>query len=138
MRFLERKKSSRFSDYVFGSSTMFQRRKEWICESRCQQVSVPLLIICAIFLPLNPSTTTVYAQSAFYPRLRFSLSLQSAVCSLHFTPGPQSAVRSPQSTSYTDRINNEFGAKFLDASFTITLTMSSVDSILLLRSLRVL
>ena len=22
-------------DYVFGSSTTFQRRKEWICESRC-------------------------------------------------------------------------------------------------------
>ena len=32
--------------------------------------------ICGIFL--NPSTTTVYAQSAFYPSLRFTLSLQSA------------------------------------------------------------
>ena len=27
---------------------------------------------------LNPSTTTVYARSAFYPNLRFTLSLQSA------------------------------------------------------------
>ena len=34
--------------------------------------------ICGIFLPLNPSTTTVYARSAFYPSLRFTLSLQSA------------------------------------------------------------
>ena len=29
-------------DYVFGSSTTFQRRKEWIWESRCGQVSVRL------------------------------------------------------------------------------------------------
>ena len=28
------------------------------------------------------------------------------VCSLHFTPGPQSAVRSPQSVFYTDRFLN--------------------------------
>ena len=48
--------------------------------------------ICGIFLPLNPSTSTVYARSAFYPSLRFTLSLQSAfypwstVCSLRFTP----------------------------------------------------
>ena len=34
--------------------------------------------ICRIFLPLNPSTTTVYAWSAFYPSLLFTLSLQSA------------------------------------------------------------
>ena len=56
--------------------------------------------ICRIFLPLKPSTSTVYARSAFYPSLRSTLSLQSAfytqsafhlwsaVCS------PQSAVRS--------------------------------------------
>ena len=35
--------------------------------------------------------------SAFYPSLHFTLSL-------HFTPGPQSAVRSPQSAFYTDRL----------------------------------
>ena len=34
--------------------------------------------ICGIFLPFYPSTTTVYARSAFYPSLRFTLSLQSA------------------------------------------------------------
>ena len=49
--------------------------------------------ICGIFLPLNPSTTTVYARSAFYPSLRFTLSLQSAF----YTQSafyPWSAVRS--------------------------------------------
>ena len=61
--------------------------------------------ICGIFLPLNPSTTTVYARSTFYPSRRFTLSLQSAH-SLHFTPSPQSAVCSPQSAFYTDRIWN--------------------------------
>ena len=63
--------------------------------------------ICGIVLPLNPSATTVYARSAFYPNLRFTLSLQSAFSlSLHFTPGPQSAVCSPQSAFYTDRFLN--------------------------------
>ena len=58
--------------------------------------------ICGIFLPLNPSTTTVYARSAFYPSLRFTLSLQSAF----YTQSafyPWSAVCSPQSAFYTDR-----------------------------------
>ena len=44
--------------------------------------------ICGIVLPLNPSATTVYARSAFYPNLRFTLSLQSAFY-------PWSAVCSP-------------------------------------------
>ena len=56
-------------DYVFGSSTTFQRRKEWIYECRCCQESVPLNVF------------------AFYPSVHFTLSL-------HFTPGPQPAVRS--------------------------------------------
>ena len=38
-------------DYVFGSSTMFQRRKEWICESRCRQVSVLLHVFAEFFCP---------------------------------------------------------------------------------------
>ena len=71
---------------------MFQRKKEWICESRCRQVGDRLHVFARFFLPLNPSTTTICARSGFYPSLRFTLSLQSA-----FTPGPQSAVRSPQS-----------------------------------------
>ena len=43
--------------------------------------------VCEKRNKLNPSTTTVYARSAFYPSLRFTLSL-------HFSPGPLSAVRS--------------------------------------------
>ena len=89
-------------DYVFGSSTTFQRRKGWICESRCRQVSVRLRVFARFFLPLNTSTTTVYAWSAFYPSLRFTLILQSAF----YTQSafyPWSAVCSPQSAFYTDR-----------------------------------
>ena len=43
--------------------------------------------------------------SHFAPSLRFTLSLQSVhfTLGLQFTPGPQSAVCSPQSASYTDR-----------------------------------
>ena len=43
-------------------------------------------------IAVNPSTTTVYAQSAFYSSLRFTLSLQSAfyprsaVCVFHWPP----------------------------------------------------
>jgi len=58
--------------------------------------------ICRIFLPLNPSTTTVYAWSAFYLGLRFTLSLQSAF----YTQSafyPWSAVCSPQSAVHSLR-----------------------------------
>ena len=41
------------------------------------------MYFAGFYLPLNPSATTVYARSAFYPSLRFTLSLQSAVCILH-------------------------------------------------------
>ena len=62
--------------------------------------------ICGIFLPLklNPSTTTVYARSAFYPSLCFTLSLQSAfnTHSLHSTPGPQSAFYTDQKLTSAD------------------------------------
>ena len=86
--------------YVFGSSMTFQRRKEWICKGRCcRQVSVHLYVFRGIFLPLNPSMTTVYARSAFYPSLRFTLSLQSAFYrqSAFY---PWSAVCSPQSAVF--------------------------------------
>ena len=63
--------------------------------------------ICGIFLPLNPSTTTVYAWSAFYPSLRFTLSLQSAFYT-QFAFYPWSAVCSPQSAFYTDRYHYVF------------------------------
>ena len=52
--------------------------------------------ICGIVLPLNPSTTTVYAQSVYFTPACILLSVCSRhfTRSLHFTPGPQSAVRS--------------------------------------------
>ena len=93
MKSLGRKKGSRLRlRYVFGSSTTFHRRKECICEKQMSSSKCSFTCICGIFLPLNPSTSTVYARSAFYPSLRFTLSLQSAfypwstVCSLRFTP----------------------------------------------------
>ena len=53
----------------FRPSTTFQRRKGWICASKCS-----FTCICEIFWPLNPSTTTVYARSSFYPSQRFKAS----------------------------------------------------------------
>ena len=96
----KKKKKVQDCDYVFESSTMFQRKKEWICESRCRQVGDRLHVFARFFLPLNPSTTTIYVRSGFYPSLRFTLSLQSAFTLVRSL---QSAVRSPQSSSYTDR-----------------------------------
>ena len=66
-------------DYVFGSSTKFQRRmNRFVIADICRQVSVCLRVFCGIYLPLNSSATTVYARSAFYPSLRFTLSLESS------------------------------------------------------------
>ena len=45
----------------------------------CKQMSsskCSFTCICQIFLPLNPSTTTVYARSSFYPSQRFRACLQ--------------------------------------------------------------
>ena len=84
-RGLSDRKKVQVCDYVvFESLTTFQGRKEWICKgSTCRQVSGSskclFTCICGILLPLNPSTSTVYARSAFYPSLRFTLSLQSAL-----------------------------------------------------------
>ena len=38
-------------DYVFGSLTAFQRRKEWIFESRCCQVNFRLHVFVGFFCP---------------------------------------------------------------------------------------
>ena len=72
-------------DYIFRSSTTFQRRKEWICESRCQ-VSYRLHVFAVFFA----SATTVVQ---YMLGLRFTRSLQSSVCIFH--PAyvlPQSSV----------------------------------------------
>ena len=56
-------------------------RNDWICESRYMSSSKCLFthIFAGFYLPINPSVTTVYARSAFYPSLRLTLSLQSAL-----------------------------------------------------------
>ena len=64
-------------DYIFGSSTKFQRRMNgFVKADTCRQLSVTVFMyFVGFYLPLNPSATTVYARSAFYPSLRFTLSL---------------------------------------------------------------
>ena len=57
--------------YVFGSSKIFQRRKEWICESRCQ-VSDHLHVLKGFVCPL-------------------SLTWPQFMLGRHFTPSPQSS-----------------------------------------------
>ena len=72
-------------DYSFRSSTTFQRRREWICESRCQ-VSDRLHVFAVYF----GSATTV-VPCMLVPR--FTRSLQSLVCILHPAYAlPQSSV----------------------------------------------
>ena len=80
--------------YYLNTWNRLQRRKEWICESK-RQVSDRLHFFAQYFdLNPYPSTTTVYARSAFCTRPAFYS--QSAVCILHsvwhFTPGVQCAV----------------------------------------------
>ena len=77
---------------VFGSSTTFQRTKEWICESTSQASKWSLTCICRIYYALKPTATTVYVWSVFYP--------QSAVLILHFAPSLHFTFRL-QSSFYT-------------------------------------
>ena len=89
--------------YCLNAWNRLQRRKERICESRCQVSDC--LHFFAEYSDLNPypSATTVYPRSAFCTRPAFYS--QSAVCILHSVciypwsavRSPQSAVRSPQS-----------------------------------------
>ena len=92
-------------DYVFGSSTTFQGRKEWICESRWRQVSVRLRVLAGFFYPYTLLRLQFMLGLHFTPAcvLLLVCSLHFTL-SLHFTPGLQSAVCSPQSAFYTDQI----------------------------------
>ena len=99
MKSLGRKKGSRLRLCFRVIDDVPERKGMDLCKqlssSKCSFTR-----ICGLFLPLNPSTTTVYARSAFYPSLRFTLSLQSAVrilhtvCILPLVRTLQSAVRS--------------------------------------------
>ena len=118
MRSLGRKKKGSRLRLCFRVVDDVPEKKRMDLWKQMSSSSWSFTCICEIFFALNPSTTTIYARSGFYPSLRFTLSLQSA-----FTPGPQSevrsmksavcspqsavrspqsAVRSPQSFSYTD------------------------------------
>ena len=72
-------------DYIFRSSTTFQRRQEWICESRCQ-VSDRLHVFAFFFASASTVVPCMLG-------LRFTRSLQSSFFILH--PAyvlPQSSV----------------------------------------------
>ena len=73
-------------DYVFGFVDDVPEKKGMDLWTQMSSSKCSFTCICGIFWPLNPSTTTVYARSAFHPSLRFTLSLQSAFYT-------QSAVR---------------------------------------------
>ena len=100
VRSLERRKGSKIAIVFSG------RRRRWMDLWKQMSSKWSFTCICGIFLPLNSSATTVYARSAFYPSQQSSFCILHpacvllSVCSLHFTlsqhftPGPQSAVRS--------------------------------------------
>ena len=89
---LGRKKKVQDCDYVFGSSTKFQRRMNGFVKADiCRQVSVCLHVFCGILFALKPfcdyslCSVCILPQPAFYS--------QSVVCILPL-------VRSPQKTLY--------------------------------------
>ena len=73
-------------DYVFESSTKFQRRMNgFVKADTCRQLSVCLHVFCGILFALKPFcdySLCFYTQSAFYPWSAFC-GTQSAVCVLH-------------------------------------------------------
>ena len=79
---LGRKKKVQDCDYVFGSSTKFQRRMNGFVKADiCRQVSVCLHVFCGILFALKPfcdyslCSVCILPQPAFYS--------QSVVCILH-------------------------------------------------------
>ena len=63
-------------DYIFGSSTKFQRRMNGFVKADvCRQASVCLHVFCGILFALKPFYDYSLCQSAFYS--------QSVVCILH-------------------------------------------------------
>ena len=70
--------------YHLKALNKLQRRKGWICESKCKVNEMIVYIFLRNILTLlspYPSATTVYARSAFCMRPAFYF--QSAVCILH-------------------------------------------------------
>ena len=63
-------------DYVFGSSTKFQRRMNGFVKADiCRQVSVCLHVFCRILFALKPFRDYSLCSVRILPSLRFTLSL---------------------------------------------------------------
>ena len=75
---LKLKREDSRTEKRFKNAIMFSEKKGMDLWKQMSSSKCSFACICGIFLPLNPSTTTVYTRSAFYPSLRFTLSLQSA------------------------------------------------------------
>ena len=83
-----KRKVSRTKKKSFKIAIMFLGRRrrsreespEWICASRCRQVSVPLIHVFAGFFALKPFYDYSLCSVCILPQVR---SLQSAVCVLH-------------------------------------------------------
>ena len=96
---LERKKKVQDCDYVFGSSTKFQRGMTGLMkEDICRQVSVCLCVFCGILFALKPfrdyslCSVCILPQPAFYSQS--VVSILHTVCILPLVRSLQSAVRS--------------------------------------------
>ena len=71
-------KKKRFKIAIMFLGCRQSSREEWM--DLWKQIYVVKYVFvymyfAGFYLPLNPSATTVYARSAFYPSLRFTLSL---------------------------------------------------------------
>ena len=96
---LGRKKKVQDCDYVFGSSTKFQRRMNGFVKADiCRQVSVCLHAFCGILFALKPfrdyslCSVCILPQPAFYSH--FVVCILHSVCILPLVRSLQSAVRS--------------------------------------------
>ena len=100
------KKKVQDCDYVFGSSTKFQRRMNGFVKADiCRQVSVCLHVFCGILFALEPfcdyslCSVCILPQPAFYSHS--VVCILHSVCILPMVRSLQSTV--PQSAFYTDR-----------------------------------
>ena len=81
VRSLGRKKRFKIAIMFLGRRRRSREESpEWICASRCRQVSVPLIHVFAGFFALKPFYDYSLCSVCILPQVR---SLQSAVCVLH-------------------------------------------------------
>ena len=125
-----KKKGSSHCDYVFGSSTKFQRRMNGFVKADvCRHVSVCLPVFCGISFALKPFRDYSLCSACILPQPAFYS--QSVVCILHsvcilpLVRSLQSAVRSPQSKFYTDRMTCRARGNFAVVCLTFIAEMKS-------------